>query len=227
MGNFGSILSEWFLGTDERRAAPLSAPRRFALLALLVLLGYGVAWLLVRIAQDLTAEVLAALAPIAAALLGEPMRFHTEGPFVFFVTQFGRRLEAWVDSRDMTTDLPLLLTLMLVTPGLRWQRRLLYTLGAVGLALLVYTGFLITKVQVVLITANQATTGSPSFWKGMDDIFEITGKTFSPIFIWLVFALPYLLGRVDQRAASAPDRPSRNAPCPCGSGRKYKKSCGA
>jgi hypothetical protein len=28
------------------------------------------------------------------------------------------------------------------------------------------------------------------------------------------------------RAASVPERVSRNAPCPCGSGKKYKKCCG-
>jgi hypothetical protein len=228
MENFRSLISEWFFGAGERQVVPVSASRRLALLALFVVLGYGPAWLLVYLAEGGLARLLASLAPAVTAMLGEPLRFYSNGNAVYFVSEYGRRFEAWVDSREIMSDLPLLLTLMLVSPGLKWQRRLLYTLAAVGLALVVYTAFLVTKVQVVLVTANQATTGSPAFWTGADDFFEVTGKTFFPVFIWLLFALPYLLGRIDRRGSTpVADRPSRNAPCPCGSGLKYKKCCGA
>jgi thiosulfate reductase cytochrome b subunit len=229
MSNLRLTLSQWFLGAGEGQALRLSTARRLTLLALFVLIGFGVVWLVLMLAEDLLAHMLASLAPLATAVLGEQLRFYSKGADIYFVQEHGRRFEAWVDSRQIMSNLPVLVTLLVVTPGMRWRRRLLCTLGAIGLAFVAYAFFLVIKVQIVLLQAHQVVAGPPSLWPALDDFFEIIGKTFFPIFIWLLFALPYLLGRVDRRApkAVAVGQPSRNAPCPCGSGRKYKKCCGA
>ena len=36
----------------------------------------------------------------------------------------------------------------------------------------------------------------------------------------------YVDGEVRESADKAADKPGRNSPCPCGSGRKFKKCCG-
>lgn len=74
-------------------------------------------------------------------------------------------------------------------------------------------------------------------------IWFLTSGMFNPresvglALVWLIFVsiTGYLIGqhlRLTRKAASLPPRqqpavPSLNAPCPCGSGKKYKRCCGA
>ncbi len=51
-----------------------------------------------------------------------------------------------------------------------------------------------------------------------------------PVLIWVLVVVRLhgsdALWRGEREEDSGEDRPRRNAPCPCGSGRKYKHCCG-
>jgi hypothetical protein len=43
--------------------------------------------------------------------------------------------------------------------------------------------------------------------------------------LWVPFPDPFPPGRSERKPARRAPRPERNAPCPCGSGKKYKRCC--
>ncbi len=161
-----------------------------------------------------------------ASLGNYPIRLWASGEEIYFEISHGKRFQAWLDTRPIFSNLPILLTLLVATPGLLWRRRVAYVFGGGALLFVTHLCFLYVKIQVVLITANHIDAGSPAFWQSLDDVFEVTGKTFFPIFIWLLFAFPYMLGATDLRKHKEPLAHPRNAVCPCGSGKKYKRCCG-
>ncbi len=95
-----------------------------------------------------------------------------------------------------------------------------------GLLYLTHLGFLVIKVQLAAL--GPSASAGAGLWQLADDFFEISGKVFFPVLIWLVLALPYMLGATDRRRKEKVKQhvPGRNDPCPCGSGRKYKFCCG-
>jgi len=173
------------------------------------------------------ASILATGSQAAGQLVSPWIEFSARGHDVYFKVIRRPRLEAWTDSRLILSNLPLLVTLVLVTPGMRWQRRIFRTIAAVALLFATHVAFVITKAQVVLIHAEHPLAGSPAIWSAVDDFFEVVGKTFFPILIWLALCLPYMLGAEDKRQdyGSQALAIKRNDPCPCGSGKKYKKCC--
>ena len=134
--------------------------------------------------------------------------------------------EADLSPQGIYSNTLFLLTLLLATPGMRLQRRAASLALAVLILYLTHVGFLVTKVEITLIAAKHPLGGAAALWTTVDNFLEITGKAFFPVSIWLLLALPYMLGKVDRLTTRGLRPPGRNAPCPCGSGRKYKHCCG-
>jgi len=130
---------------------------------------------------------------------------------------------------------PLLAALILATPGWSWRRR--------GRALAVGLGLVtVTQVAFVLVTIV-ATQQSPVMFHedippgpgfspmkqrlfyGLYYFFDLMGRGFFALLIY--FGLIALGWNAPETVATAPAarRTSRNAPCPCGSGLKYKRCC--
>ena len=134
---------------------------------------------------------------------------------------------------------PVLTALILATPGFTWRRRG-RALG-IGLALLTLTQIVFFIVTIVatqqspvmspegmIQPAGYSPIKQPIFY-GLYYFFDAMGRGF--------FALMIFLGLIafcwTPREAPAPTPPlvargrvRRNAPCPCGSGLKYKRCCG-
>lgn len=228
MSPVSGVISEWFLGRDGKGGPPLTASARLALFAVFVLIGYGAVYPLCALLEGPLALLLAAGAQAATRLVAPWIDFSARGPEIYFTVMRRPRFEAWVDSRLILSNLPLLMTLVLVTPGIRWQRRAIRAIVAAAGLFFAHVAFVVTKVEVVLVSAKHPLAGSPAFWSMADDFLEVVGKTFFPIVIWLALCLPYMLGVIDNRRGPELSQAAagRNSPCPCGSGKKYKKCCG-
>jgi hypothetical protein len=139
--------------------------------------------------------------------------------------------EAHFSSEGVDTNLAFLATLLLITPGMLVGRRLLRMVAGVALLFASHVLFVVTKVENSLIAAEHPLAGSPAIWTSLDNFFEITGKAFVPVLIWLSLSLPFMLGAEESRvkslkATESSKRTGRNDPCPCGSGKKFKRCCG-
>ena len=122
----------------------------------------------------------------------------------------------------------ILMALILPVPGMRLKKRAAVVAAAIGLLYLSHVAFLVTKVEVALVTVDHPIAGTAWLWTTLDNAFEIVGKAFFPIFIWLALTFPYMMGLVDPMSKPVEDRPpGRNDPCPCGSGKKFKYCCGS
>jgi hypothetical protein len=127
---------------------------------------------------------------------------------------------------------PLLAALILAAPGWSWRRR--GRALAIGLTLLTLTQvvfFLVTVVATqqspvmspegMIQPAGYSPIKQPIFY-ALYYFFDAMGRGF---FALLIFLGLVALGR--ERPVAAAAAPRRNDPCPCGSGRKYKRCCGA
>lgn len=220
------IVADWFAPSTGGPAGRLSPAIRMLLFVELVVVAFGIVWLGLNLLQNALTLFMARTMQLFATLGDYPVRFWASGQEVYFEISHGKRFQAWLDTRPIFSNLPVLVALIAATPGLLWRRRLAYVLTGAALLFLTHLIFLYVKVQVVLITANHIDAGSPALWQSLDDMFEVTGKTFFPIFIWLLLAFPYMLGAVDARKRKEALALPRNALCPCGSGKKYKRCCG-
>jgi hypothetical protein len=184
-------------------------------------------WLLFRPLEAPYREALLGGVEAYYKATGEDLRFRQQGSEIVFRTFVPPGFEANLSPRGIYANSLFLITLILATPGMRWQRRAWSLALAMAILYLTHLAFLLTKVEITLIAAKHPLAGSPAFWGTVDNFQEITGKVLWPVSIWLLVALPYMLGRVDR--VHVRDRVKgvgRNAPCPCGSGRKYKHCCG-
>jgi hypothetical protein len=126
--------------------------------------------------------------------------------------------------------LPLLAALVLAAPGWSWRRRgraLGIGLGLVAASQVAF--FLVTVVATqqspvmspegMIQPAGHSPVKQPVFY-ALYYFFDAMGRGF--------FALLIFLGLV-AFGGERPDAPrvGRNDPCPCGSGRKFKRCCGA
>ncbi len=156
---------------------------------------------------------------------GKRFEFEARGSKLLFRSYSRPAFEADLATEGIDNNVPFLLTLLLITPGMSLRNRSFRL--ALGLLLLFagQTLFVSTKVEASLIAAGHPLAGAAWFWHTVDNFFEITGKAFLPVAIWLVLGLPYMMGLIDRREP-APAKVGRNTPCPCGSGKKYKHCCG-
>lgn len=188
---------------------------------------FGLVWLTFQQIQPLYGSLLASGAESYYALEGKKFLFERSGPDILFRSYVVPRFEATIQSSGLSANIVLLAALLLATPGMRWKRRGLYLGLGVTLLYLTHLAFLISKVEIALIETKHPLAGHEAFWKFSDDFFEIMGKEFFPILIWLLLGLKYMLGARDKPWVPADSRAvGRNAPCPCESGRKYKFCCG-
>ena len=132
---------------------------------------------------------------------------------------------------------PLLAALILATPRWRWRRRG-RALG-VGLGLLTVTQIAFVLVTIVAtqqspVMSPEGMLPGPSFsplkqhiFYGLYYFFDLMGRGFFALFIYLgLIALGW--NTPEAPPTTAAGRPvGRNDPCPCGSGRKYKRCCQA
>jgi hypothetical protein len=130
---------------------------------------------------------------------------------------------------------PLLAALVLSAPGWSWRRRgrsLALGLGLLTLSQIAF--FVITVVATqqspvmspegMIQPAGYSPIKKPIFF-ALYSFFDAMGRGFFALLIFL--GLVALGGeRHPAAAAAAARRARRNAPCPCGSGRKYKRCCG-
>jgi hypothetical protein len=137
----------------------------------------------------------------------------------------------WVASQNFGPAL--LAALVWATPG--WDRRRRGRALAIGLGLLLGTQAVHFAVAVVATQQSPATTpegvvhlagyapAAQPAWYALWYFFEIMGRGF--------FALLVHLGLVALGPGGTRPRPAgapgRNTPCPCGSGLKWKRCCGA
>jgi len=143
----------------------------------------------------------------------------------FLVIPRTHSFEASISLRDLTVNQPLLWALIGVTPGILLLNRLKKLLLGTGMIILSHLVFLIGKVEIILLEAGYREAGSQAFWQAFDNFLEMTGKGFLPLAIWLTLTLPYMMGELDRRDSIQSGDLSRNDPCPCGSGKKYKLCC--
>lgn len=222
-----SLLWRWFsgsIGSGERKP---SSTKRLLAFTLLVVFFFGLVWLIFQQVQTPYRSLLASGAEFYFALEGKGFRFELSGPDILFRSHVAPRFEATIEPSGVYANIVLLLALLLATPGMRWKSRGLSLGGGVTLLYLSHIAFLISKVEITLIEAKHPLAGHEAFWRFSDDFFEIMGKEFFPIVIWLLLGIRYMLGARDETLAHSRTRAvGRNAPCPCGSGKKYKVCCG-
>ena len=161
------------------------------------------------------------------ALDDRKLKFVIEASDIVFRSYARPAFEARLSPQQIYSNTAFLLTLILITPGMRFTRRSAYLAMGATILYLTHVGFLITKVEMSLIASNHPLGGAAFFWEWADNFFEIMGNAFFPVFIWLLLTLRYMMGEVDRPAVALSGRsPGRNEPCPCGSGEKYKHCCG-
>ena len=195
---------------------------------LLVALAYGPAWLFVGWMEPFYVRLLALGLDQIYGWIGGKLAFGTELGMLVFASAVPPSFKADVGADQAYANLPFLMALLAVTPGMRMSRRWISFACGCGLLYLTHVAFLVTKVESSLIqAAHPLGNGNPLVWASLDYSMEFLGKGFFPIGIWLLLALPYMTGRLDERwPRSAPQSAGRNEPCPCGSGKKYKNCCG-
>lgn len=202
----------------------------------------------------LTGLAWAAVSPLYAhglALIGRALSPLLESsPDVRYVVEGARVLvqrPTWLPKQKRTMPLnwplwlpaanyglPLLAALVLAAPGWSWRRR--GRALAIGLALLTLTQvvfFLITVVATqqspvmspegMLQPAGYSPIKQPIFY-ALYYFFDAMGRGF---FALLIFLGLVAFGGERMRAAAVTRRVNRNAPCPCGSGLKYKRCHGS
>jgi len=132
---------------------------------------------------------------------------------------------------------PLLIALILAAPGWSWRRRgRALAIGSTLLTLTQIAFFLVTVVATqqspvmspegMIQPSGYSPVKQPIFY-ALYYFFDAMGRGFFALLIFL--GLVALGGEPREAAATAaaPRRVGRNAPCPCGSGRKYKRCCGS
>lgn len=171
----------------------------------------------------------------------QPVTFfsRTKGTSIFLVDPRGvteatldRTPAISFDTSQVHRNVPLLLALFLATPGL-WRghyfKQLFLAFGVLLLWHVGYVSFVLHRLAAQV--ASTVTPGVGGTIRLQTDLpFEIFLRLFIPQL------LPFLLwmGLVHFRHTSQGNEAvvpvasvGRNEPCPCGSGRKYKKCCGA
>jgi len=133
----------------------------------------------------------------------------------------------------VTYGLPLLLALVIATRSDSWRRKARAAAVALGLAVLLTVPAVLLWAKLTSLQLDDRiaqASGAVSGDRSSFLYYAFHGYAFSqPVVAVAVWIAMLTLGmfrdkpRVERPAAA----PMRNAPCPCGSGRKYKRCCGA
>ena len=197
------------------------------LFILLVFFLFWAVWLGFKLVEPAYCRFIAMGSDLYFMVEGKPIQLRVDGTQIVFRSRSLPSFEADVDTRRITSNLVFLLTLFLATPGMSLRNRAARLTFAVVLLYLTHVAFLITKIEISLVSVEHPLAGTPWLWKAVDNFLEVSGKTFFPILIWLPMTLSHMLGDFDKRPSGKPAKvPGRNEPCSCGSGKKYKHCCG-
>lgn len=221
------MLSPWFFGSSGPAVKELSAPERLLVFLLLLVVFYPAAWLAFRAVNPIYHKAVVSAAQSYSNVADRPVTFRIVGERTFYRCYVAPAFEADLDPTPIFSNFPFLLALILVVPGMRPKKRGLVLCLAMSFLFLSHAAFLMVKIEMSLIVGEHPAAGSPAFWNFLDNFFEVYGKTFFPVLLWLAPSLPYMLGKIDStRAQGSKVSAPRNAPCPCGSGKKFKHCCG-
>jgi hypothetical protein len=201
--------------------------------------GASLAWLLVAPAY---AWPLALVARLAAPLLEKtgPMRYEVSGSRVHVIrpVQFENERRpsdlvyiAWAASANF--GVPLLAAFIVATPGWTWRRRGRALAWGLGLLTLTQVAFMLVTIEFWQQMPTRTPSGSVVYLPGHSPLrlrivsslyyfFEIMGRGFFALLVY--FGLIVTIGSPRRLA---PGTVGPNDPCPCGSGRKFKRCCGA
>jgi hypothetical protein len=188
---------------------------------------YGFVWVFFTfLGAPVYRHLLANGCEIYSRIEGKHLSFENKDTRILFLSYKNPQFEAQLDPEGIYANTVLLIALILATPGMRMGPRC-QRLG-IGLLLLFISHvlFLVTKVEVSLIEAGHPLSDGMAFWTFWDDFFEIVGRVFFPVAIWLLIGLSFMQGEVEKARVRTSGKLGRNQPCPCGSGKKHKHCCG-
>lgn len=216
---------------------------RFFLLSFVLFCLFLPVW---RFMSPLYSSLLASLAHpllpgLTTGVAGPKTEFfsRTKGTTVFLVDPRGVTEEnidkapaISFDTRQVHFNVPLLLALFLATPGLfrgRYWKQLGIALGALFLWHAGYVSLVLYRLAAQVASAGPATAGRVLHMR-TDLPYEMFLSMFIPqllpFLLWM--GLLHMRQSTPTQASEAPMvSVGRNDPCSCGSGRKYKRCCGA
>lgn len=202
---------------------------RFASRLVLAFIATAVAWFAVApVYAGVLAGVAGALAPVldpGAEYVSDGAKVSALRPLPVEPGQAGgerRRVRQGLWSTGVTWNTPLFVAAILALPGVPWSTR--------GRAILIGSGVLaIGHLAGVLVNAALTRNRLPGvdpgvgaeLLQGLAGFLDFVVAPVLPVALFLALA-----GRAPGSARSGRARPARNAPCPCGSGIKYKRCCG-
>jgi hypothetical protein len=120
-------------------------------------------------------------------------------------------------------NLLLLTALLVATPHLGIRRRL----GLLSLGLLLQVSFHFLDIIISVRANYDAVVYHESGLAILTQLVGGVGEQASPLFIWALLIFRYWFPKpVTPAAPQSAKELHRNARCPCGSGKKYKRCCG-
>ena len=136
----------------------------------------------------------------------------------------------------LTLNATLFVGLLLVVPVRRLRARWGYVLTA-GALLFALQSLFFTLGILCDISGPYLERGEPLLSASLVDLLRVVWQTYGQLSLVIPFLLVapvFLLREPEPRAGARrprgpadPARAGRNDPCPCGSGRKFKRCCGA
>ncbi len=171
-----SLLSQWFFGSSGLEERKPSTIERLAIFTLLLILFYGGVWLLFWRIDPFYGKALTVGTQLFYALEGKNLKFFIEASEIVFRSYARPAFEARLSAEGTYSNSAFLLTLILVTPGMRLKRRSIYLAIGAAILYLTHVGFLLTKVEMSLIGSHHPLAGQAFFWEWSDNFFEIMGK---------------------------------------------------
>ncbi len=122
------------------------------LLFVLVLLGAG--WLCLPLLHSIYVRLLAVGGEIYYSFEGKNLDFSVRGAEIFFKSRTRPRFEANLSPEAIYSNMVILMALILPAPGMRLKKRAAVVAAAIGLLYLSHVAFLVTKVEVTLVTVD-------------------------------------------------------------------------
>lgn len=137
-----------------------------------------------------------------------------------------------LDGKQIHMNMVLLIALVLASPRLNISKRFKLLLIAISVLFFVHvllTVFVIKfySTQVLASHSKELRSGTMQtiyYWVKL--FYEGVGWQFFPFLIWAILCYKTFFFKEEALTSKVKERIDRNAPCPCGSGRKYKRCCG-
>ena len=137
-----------------------------------------------------------------------------------------------LEGKQIHMNMVLLIALVLASPRLNISKRLKLLLLAIGTLFFVHVLLTIFVVkfysaQILDSHSNELNNGiMQNIYYWGKTFYEGVGWQFFPFFIWAILCYKTFFFKEEATKSKIKEKIDRNAPCPCGSGRKYKRCCG-